>query len=137
MLERPPAGAPSRCRSRTTNAPVKSRHNLNSAPGRRVSDLYRAALAAMGNPIDAVSQANALAAAELKVAAENERAKLLAGAGNADALVRVENLAARAERKLGIKAGASAKPKMLPIDIWRAQQAEKARLAEKAAGGDA
>ena len=57
----------------------------------------------MGNPADALAQANALAAAELKVAAEEARAKLLAGGDiEPDQVVKLEGAAARAERKLGI-----------------------------------
>jgi hypothetical protein len=64
------------------------------------SDAY---LRAMGNPVDALAQANALAAAELKVATEDARAKLLAGGNiDPDQVVKLEGAAARAERKLGI-----------------------------------
>lgn len=49
-----------------------------------------------------VAQADALRAAELMVAAEEARAKLLAGEGDANAVVRMENRAARAARKLGV-----------------------------------
>jgi hypothetical protein len=52
-----------------------------------------------------------LAAAELKVAAEIERGKVLAGCGDAETLVRIENLADRAVRKLGLKPGQAA-PKL-------------------------
>jgi hypothetical protein len=135
MLERPPA-APSRCRSRTTNDPIRSRFNLNSVGGRRVADLYKSYLRGMGDPTEPSVQANCLACAELKLAAETARADLLAGKGDIDQVVRLENLSDRATRKLGIKASSHAKPKLLPIDIWRAQQAEKARLAEKTTGGD-
>jgi hypothetical protein len=58
----------------------------------------------MGNPSDVISQADALAAAELKVAAENARAKLLAGGDiEPDAVVRLEGAALRAERRLQIR----------------------------------
>jgi hypothetical protein len=60
-------------------------------------------MAALGSPEDVVTQASILAAAELKVAAEDARKRTLDGAGDADALVRIENLAHRAERKLRIK----------------------------------
>lgn len=94
-----------RHRSRTTNNPLAVRASHRTAQGRRIRDLYRSYLKAMGDPTEPRLQADALAAAELKVAAEIERAKLLAGQGDADAPVRVENLAARAERKLGLKPG--------------------------------
>ncbi len=72
--------------------------------------MYFAYLAALGNPSDAIVQANALTAAELKVSAETARKLLLEGNGDADALVRLENLAHRAERKLGIKHKSSERP---------------------------
>jgi hypothetical protein len=89
--------------SRTTNRPLKGRVNRRTAKGRRIADVYHAYLAALGNPTDAIMQANVLTAAELKVAAEEARKRLLDGNGDADALVRLENLAHRAEGKLGIK----------------------------------
>jgi hypothetical protein len=89
-------------RSAITNDPVASR-TRNTARGRRVADLFRGYMAALGSPEDVVTQASILAAAELKVAAEDARKRTLDGAGDADALVRIENLAHRAERKLGIK----------------------------------
>jgi hypothetical protein len=96
-------------RAKTTNDPA-SRANLNTANGRRVADLYRSYLRAMGDPTDAVAQANVLAAAELTVAAETARVQLLAGKADVDQLVKLENLAARAIRRLGIKPGAAAAP---------------------------
>jgi hypothetical protein len=90
-------------RSKTTNRPLKGRVNRNTAKGRRIADVYHAYLAALGDPTDAIVQANVLTAAELKIAAEEARKRLLDGAGDADALVRLENLAHRAESKLGIK----------------------------------
>ena len=95
-------------RSRTTNSPLK-RVNRKTAQGRRVADLFGAYLAALGNPQDAITQANALTAAELKTAAEDARKALLDGKGDGDQLVRLENLAFRAERKLGLKGAVTAK----------------------------
>ena len=90
--------------SATTNDPVAARTSLNTARGRRIADLFRAFMVALNNPSDAITQANVLAAAELKVAAEDARKRLLDGTGgDADALVRLENLAHRAERKLGLR----------------------------------
>jgi hypothetical protein len=65
-------------------------------------DLYRAYLQHVANPDD-VCRAQVLAAAELVCAAENERSKLLAGQGDVEQVVRLENLANRAVRRLGIK----------------------------------
>jgi hypothetical protein len=64
----------------------------------------------MGNPTEAARQADALAAAELKVACEDARTGFLVGTGNLadiEQVVRLENLADRAVRKLGIKPGAA------------------------------
>lgn len=89
-------------RARRTNNPNNGGVSKNTAAGRRVADLLRAFLRAMGNPDEVVQQANALRAAELTVAAEAARAKLLAGDGDADQVVRLEGMAARAVRALGL-----------------------------------
>ena len=103
-----------RQQARVTNNPL-TRADGNSPQGRRIRDLYRAYMAALGNPADTIVQANALAAAELKTAAEDARAKLLAGIDIDPGMVaRFEGIALRAERKLGIKAG-TAKPVGSPI----------------------
>jgi hypothetical protein len=91
-----------RQRSAVTNGPMR-RVNGNTAAGRRCRDLYRAFLQHMTNPADTIAQANALNAAELTVAAENARTKLLAGAGDIEQIVRLENLANRAVRRLGLR----------------------------------
>jgi hypothetical protein len=90
-------------RSRTTNDP-SSRFDLNSAEGRRARDLYEGYVALMGNPSDTIALSNALAAAELKARAELSRKSPDV---DPDVLVRLENLAHRAERKLGIKPAAA------------------------------
>jgi hypothetical protein len=101
--------APTR-RAKTSNNPL-SRINGNTRRGRRFSDLLRSYLRAMGNPVEANRQADAIAAAELKCAAEDLRARLLAGpnAGLADVeqIIRLENAADRAVRKLRIEPGAA------------------------------
>ena len=91
-----------RQRSATTNGPMR-RTSGNTAAGRRVRDLYNAFLQHMTNPTDTIAQANALNAAELTVAVENVRAKLLAGQGDVEQIVRLENLANRAVRRLGLR----------------------------------
>jgi hypothetical protein len=97
------AERPAALRARATNDPLHGRASRNTAQGRRIGDLFDAYLRAMGNPADALAQANALAAAELKVATEDARAKLLAGGDiDPDQVVKLEGAAARAERKLGI-----------------------------------
>jgi hypothetical protein len=94
-------------RAKTTNDPA-SRANLNTANGRRVADLYRSYLRAMGDPTDAVAQANVLAAAELKAAAETARADLLAGKTTIGEVVLLENASDRAVRRLGLPAAGAA-----------------------------
>jgi hypothetical protein len=97
-----PADRPLTSRSRITNKPLR-RANGNTAVGRRVRDLFNAFLERMGNPADAISQAAALNAAELTVALE--QARLAAARGESvdvDQLVRLSNLVARAEKRLGI-----------------------------------
>jgi hypothetical protein len=100
------ATAPPTSRSATTNKPLR-RANGNTAAGRRVRDLYRAFMAHLGNPGDTIVQANVLNAAELTAAAENERAKLLAGDGDVEQIIRLENLASRAVRRLGVQPSAA------------------------------
>jgi hypothetical protein len=93
-----------RWRSAMSNRPMAVRTNGNTKQGRRVGDLYRAFLARIGNPDDLVAQANCLAAAELTAACEACRSQVLADDAAddaADRLVRLENLARRAEAKLG------------------------------------
>jgi hypothetical protein len=91
-----------RWRSRMTRKPVAVRANQNTQRGRRLADLFHALLDRVGNPTDVMVQADVLRAAELRVAAEDLRAKVLAGEPcKPDALVRLENLAGRAERRLG------------------------------------
>lgn len=117
-------------RSKTTNDPT-SRANQDTAAGRRLADLIRGFMAEMGNPRSPVAQADAIRAAELTVAAEDARAKLLAGDGDANAVVRIENLAARAVRKLGLveRQRDAAKPKLSLADYAREKAAEKAKSA--------
>jgi hypothetical protein len=103
-LRTPRAEPPSKLRARRTNDPWAG-IDRNTAAGRRIADLLRAFLRQMGNPTDAVSTADALRAAELVVASEQARAKLLAGEGDADMVVRLEGASDRAIRRLGIKAG--------------------------------
>jgi hypothetical protein len=114
-------------RSRTTNDPC-SRFSLNTAEGRRARDLYESFVAAMGNPTDTLSLSNALAAAELKGRAELSRKSPDV---DPDVLVRLENLAHRAERKLGIKPAAAATPPP-SLAAWATQAAPVAQDASEA-----
>jgi hypothetical protein len=68
--------------------------------GRRIRSLFRSFIAKL-DPDDPLHQARALRAAELAVAAEDARAKLLAGdASIEEAVTRLENAARRAEHDL-------------------------------------
>jgi hypothetical protein len=100
-------------RSRVTNDPMR-RHRGKTADARRVRDLYLSYMSALGNPLNAIVQANVAKAAELVAAAEIARAKLIDGAGDANQLVRIENLAARAVRSLGLPE-ANAAPAHVPL----------------------
>ena len=114
--DRAPSAEPSRLlRSRRTNDPF-SGLSRNTAAGRRVADLLRAFLKAMRDPVDVVLQANALRAAELTVAAESARGRLLAGDGDSDAVVRLEGMAARSVRALGIDPKRQGSDELDPLD---------------------
>jgi hypothetical protein len=101
---------PSRQCARRTNDPLAGL-NRNTARGRRIADLTRSYLQAIGNPDDTARQAAAIAAAELQVLAEETRAAALREPLTADLdnLVRVQSIADRALRRLGIK-GTPQKP---------------------------
>jgi hypothetical protein len=90
---------------------MRARASGRTSGGRRVRDLYRAYLAGVSNPDDAC-RAQVLAAAELMVAAENARAELLAGAADIEQIVRLENLANRAVKRLGLKPTAASQPSL-------------------------
>jgi hypothetical protein len=62
----------------------------------------------MGRPTNAAIQASGLAAAELMIAPATARAEFLAGRGDIEQIVRLENLAARAVRRLAISPGTGA-----------------------------
>jgi len=74
---------------------MRARHDGNTSRGMRVRDIYRGLLERVGG------EADVLAAAELKVACEDLRGKMLAGeAVDSNHLVRMQNLCDRAERRL-------------------------------------
>jgi hypothetical protein len=56
----------------------------------------------LGNPADPATAALVLSAAELTVAAEKARADLLAGNGDLNGAIRIENLVNRALKRLGL-----------------------------------
>src|SRR5262249_44356827 len=74
-------------RAQITNDPLAG-INRKTVDGRRLADLFVGYWAAMGRPDDPVAMADCRAAAELKQAAEAARAALLAGANNAEDVVR-------------------------------------------------
>jgi hypothetical protein len=103
-------------RSRLTNDPLRVRASGKTREGRRLRDLFKSYMAALGNPGDPVTSAAVLAAAELMVASEQARSKLLAFNGHAaleriDQVIRLENAAHRSVRRLGIKVGPALKPR--------------------------
>ena len=99
---RPAATAHPQClRSKTANDPTH-RVNGNTARGRRLRELYSGFLQHTGSHPDTLAQARALSAAELLLCAEDARAKLLAGDGDIELVVKLENLANRTIKQLGI-----------------------------------
>jgi hypothetical protein len=120
--------------SATTNNPVRARTNGRSAEGRRVRDLYKSFSATLGNPQDVGTQALVLAAAELVTAAERARRDHLDGRLALTEVVRVENLAARALRRIKLDKPAET-PRKSFIDKLVEREAA-ARAAEAAAPGD-
>jgi hypothetical protein len=59
---------------------------------------------------------------ELVVAAERARAKFLADGGDVEQLIRLENLAARATRRLGVKPNCESRPPSLAEHLARKVQ---------------
>jgi hypothetical protein len=101
--------APSRSnyRSAVTRSPA-GRIDGRSAAGKRVRDLFRGLMERLDNPADIVMQADILALAELKVAAEASRKRLLEGHDqSANNTVRLENMIRRSEVRVGLVPGAT------------------------------
>jgi hypothetical protein len=103
----------------------------NTARGRRIADLVRAYLKALGNPTDIERQAAVIAAGELQVLAEEARAAALkSGSPDLDQVVRVQGAADRAVRRLGIKSGTSAtQPTICEVLIAEAEARDEAEAA--------
>ncbi len=122
------AEVPSRQRARRTNDPLAA-ISTNTARGRRVADLVRAYLRALGNPANIEQQAAVIAAAELQVLAEEARAAALKKAGHADLdqVIRVQGAADRAVRRLGLDQGAREPARETFADIAARAQAEADR----------
>jgi hypothetical protein len=97
------AGLPPAQRARRTNDPFAG-IRTNTACGRRIADLVRAYLLALGNPTEIDRQAEVIAAAELQVLAEEARSLALKQVGHADLdqVIRLQGAADRAVRKLGL-----------------------------------
>jgi hypothetical protein len=104
-----------RRRSRRTNHPL-AHLNKNGSDGRRVADLTRAYLKALGNPTDVERQAACVQAAELAVIAENARTSALKTGAlpDLDACVRVQGAADRALARLGLGQAPASKPAKVP-----------------------
>jgi hypothetical protein len=98
-IERRPRGN----RSAVTSDPVRHRVNGRTRAGRRIRDLYFGYLDRMGGPADPIAQSHALAAAELVAALADVRLAAANGSANLDAVIRLSNLANRAERRLGLR----------------------------------
>jgi hypothetical protein len=113
------ASAPLTSRAALTNDPLRKRADGRTPQGRRIRDLFRAYSNAMGTPSDPGTQAAILAAAELAVAAECARAKVLTDGGDVEQLIRLENLAARATRRLGLKPESQSRPPNLTEHLAR------------------
>lgn len=114
--------------SAATNRPA-SRWNLKTASGRRCRDLFRGYLAQLGNPTDAPTLALIVAAAEAIVLAEDARKECLAGGLNglnAELMIRCENTAARALRRLGLNRAAPPAPRKSFAEKMKALEAAKA-----------
>lgn len=102
-------------RSSVTRSPA-TRIDGRSAAGKRIRDLFRALMVRLNEPADIMVQADILALAELKTAAEVARVRLLEKGQNSNECVRLENLTRRAELRLGLEPGAASKTE--PGD-WR------------------
>jgi hypothetical protein len=116
---------PAALRAKATHQPLHGRANRHTARGRRICDLFDSYMEAM--PADVLTQANALAAAELRVAAEDLRAEMAAGKTvDYEQLIRLENVAARAEKKLGLKARLERKPATIAEHLASRRQSREA-----------
>jgi hypothetical protein len=102
-----PAIAKLKGRARATNDPAYvSRASSYRAQSRRRRDLVAIFLDALGGTATDLQMVQLRKAAELTVAAETLRARVLAGdASDLDTLVKLEGEARRAVRALGIKSG--------------------------------
>jgi hypothetical protein len=127
-------GRPSRDRNAaaTTNDPT-ARWDLTTASGKRNRDLYKAFARQIGNPSDVATRALLIAAAEGVVIAETIRDKVMSGDRTVtiNDLVRAENMANRALRRLKLDKAAPPGPKKSFAEKIAEREAA-ARLAEAA-----
>jgi hypothetical protein len=93
--------APAR-RSAVSNNPIRARAKQTTAEGRRLADIYRGILRAIGGVPTGQQQAIAIEAAELTLAAEDQRARLLKGEDITIKLMQTSKQRDRALRKLGL-----------------------------------
>lgn len=89
-------------RAKATNDPMRVRARQSTAEGRRLADIYRGILQAIGGIPTGPQQAAALEAAELTLAAENQRSALLKGEDITIKLMQTSKQRDRALRKLGL-----------------------------------
>ena len=116
------AELPSRQRAKRTNN-VLAGIDTNTARGRRIADLVRAYLQALGNPAEIERQAAVIAAAELQVLAEEARTVALRGAADLDQVIRLQGAADRATRKLGLDRQREPAPITMDEHLARAEAA--------------
>jgi hypothetical protein len=114
-------------RSAATNRP-SSRWQLKTARGRRCRDLFKGYMSQLNNPTDDPTVALVVAAAESIVLAEDARQACLAGMTgvNAELMIRCENSAARALRRLGLNRAAPPAPRKSFAEKMAALEAAKA-----------
>jgi hypothetical protein len=101
------AEPPSTRRSAVSNNPIRARAKqitagARTAEGRRLADIYRGILRAIGGVPTGQQQAIAIEAAELTLAAEDQRARLLKGEDITIKLMQTSKQRDRALRKLGL-----------------------------------
>ena len=88
-------------------------------------------MARLGNPSDIVVQADIMALAELKAAAETARVRLLNGESqDTNGLVRLENLVRRAEARVGLEPATAAKEEGNWQDMFLEEQGPVEEVAQ-------
>jgi hypothetical protein len=107
--------------------PLRFRINGKFKLGRRVRRQFTAYRSLLGNPVDILTLGRVAEAAELAIAVQDMRARLLAGEDVEESLVRLTNIHARAELKLGLPGrDAEPKPASVPLRDRLAAEAEQA-----------